>query len=79
MSGGELNVLHFILYGCETWSCTLRDEHRQSALENMVLRRLFVPKRDEVTGKWKRLHNEDPCGLYSSPTIVRVIKSRIMR
>jgi hypothetical protein len=67
-----LEVLHFYLYGCETWSCTLREEHRLRAFENSVLRRIFGPKRDEVTGEWKRLHNEE---LYSSTINTRVIKS----
>ena len=68
-----------VLYGFETWSFTLREERRLRVFENMVLRRIFGPKRDEVTGEWRKLHNEelhDPC---SSPNIVRVIKSRRMR
>jgi len=73
------NVLPFVLYGCEIWSLTLREERKLRVLENMVLRRIFGPRRDEVTGKWRRLHNEELNDLYSSPNIVRVIKSRRMR
>ena len=68
-----------VLYGCETWSLTLREERRLRVLENRVLRRIFGPKRDKVTGKWRKLHNEDLNNLYSSPNIVRVIKSRRLR
>jgi hypothetical protein len=67
-----------VLYGCETWSLTLREEHRLRVFENRVLR-IFVPKRDEVTGEWRKLHNEDLRDLYSSPSILRIIKSRRMR
>jgi hypothetical protein len=67
------------LYGCETWSLALREEQRLKVFENRVLRRIFGPKRDEATGKWRRLHNEELNDLYSSPNIIRVIKSRIMR
>jgi hypothetical protein len=66
----------FVLYGCETWSVTLREEHRLRVFENRVLRRIFGPKRDEVTGEWRRLHKEEFNDLYSSPNIIRVIKSR---
>jgi hypothetical protein len=68
-----------ILYGCETWSLTLREEHRLGVFENKVLRRIFGPKRDEVTGRWKKLHNEELHDLYSSPSIIRIMKSRRMR
>jgi hypothetical protein len=71
-------ILPVILYGCETWSLALREEHRLSAFENRVLRRIFGPKRDEVTGEWRRLHNEELNDLYSSPSIIRVFKSRRM-
>jgi hypothetical protein len=72
-------ILPVILYGCETWSLTLREEHRLKVFENKVLRRIFGPKRDEVTGGWRKLHNEQLCDLYSSPSIIRIIKSRRMR
>jgi hypothetical protein len=66
-----------VLYGCETWSLTVREEHRLRVFENRVLRRIFGPKRDEVTGRWGKLHNEELCDLYSSPSIIRIIKSRM--
>jgi len=72
-------ILPVVLYGCETWSLTLREEHRLRVFENRVLRRIFGPKRNEVTGKWRKLHNEELNNLYCSPNIVRVIKSRRMR
>jgi hypothetical protein len=68
-----------VLYGCETWSLILREEHRLRVFENRVLRRTFGPKRDEVTGGWTKLHNEELHNLYSSPSIIRMIKSRRMR
>jgi hypothetical protein len=71
-------ILPVVLYGCETWSLTLREEHRLRVFENGVLRRIFGPKRDGVTGEWRRLHNEKLNDLYSSPNIIRVIKSRGM-
>jgi hypothetical protein len=72
-------ILHVVLYGCETWSLTLREERRLRVFVNRVLRRVFGPKRDEVTGEWITLHNEGLNDLYSSPTILRVIKSRRIR
>jgi hypothetical protein len=72
-------ILPVILYGCETWSLTLRVERRLGAFENRVLRRIFGPKRDEVTGEWRKLHNEELHILYSSPNIIRQIKSRRIR
>jgi hypothetical protein len=72
-------ILPVILYGCETWSLTLREEHTLRVFENRVLRRIFGPKRDEVTGEWRKLHNEELQDLYSLPSIIRIIKSRSMR
>src|SRR5215469_12774855 len=71
-------ILPGVLYGCETWSLTKREECRLSVFENRVLRRVFGPKRDEVTGKWRKSHNEELRDLYSLPNIVRVVKSRRM-
>jgi len=68
-----------VLYGCETWSHTLRGERRLRVFENRVLRRIFGHKRDEVTGEWRNLHNEELNDLYCSHNNVRVIKSRRMR
>jgi len=67
-----------VLYGCETWSLTLREERRVRVFENRVLRGVFGPKTDEVTGEWRKLH-EELSDLYSLPNIVRVVKSRRMR
>jgi hypothetical protein len=72
-------ILPVVLYGCETWFLTSREEHRLRVFENRVLRRIFGPKRDEVTGGWRQLHNEELYGLYSSPSIIRVMKARGMR
>jgi hypothetical protein len=71
-------ILLVFLYGCETWSPTLWEEHRLRMFENRVLRRIFCPKRYEVTGQWRKLRNEELHDLYSSPSIIRVIKSRRM-
>jgi hypothetical protein len=63
------------LYGCETWSLTLREEYRLRVFENRVLGRIFGPKRDEVTGEWRKLHNEELHNLYSSPDITMQVKA----
>ena len=68
----------FVLYGFETWLLTLREERRLRLFENRALRGIFGPKRDEVTGEWRKLHNEEANVLYSSPNITPVIKSRRM-
>ena len=62
-------ILSVALYGCETWSLTLREERKLRVFENMVLRGIFWPRRDEVTGKWRRLHNEELNDLYFSPNM----------
>ena len=72
-------ILPFVLYGCQTWSLTLREERRLKMFENRALRRIFGPKRDEGTGESRKLHNEELNNLYCSPNIVLVIKSRRMR
>ena len=72
-------ILPVVLYGCETWSLTLREERRLRVFENRVLRRVFGTKRDEVTGEWRKLHTEKLRDLYSLSNIVRVVKSRRMR
>jgi hypothetical protein len=68
-----------VLYGCETWSLTLREEHRLRVFENRVLRRIFGPKRVEITGEWRKLRNGELHNLYSSPDVIRQIKLRRMR
>jgi hypothetical protein len=72
-------ILPVVLYGCDSLSLTLREEHRLRVFENRVLRRIFGPKRDEVTGEWRKLHNAELRDLYSSPSIIRIIKSWRMR
>ena len=68
-----------VLYGCETWSLILREGRRLRVFDNRVLRKIFVPRRDEVAGEWRQLHNEELSDMHCSPYIVRVIKSRRMR
>jgi hypothetical protein len=72
-------ILPVVLCGCEIWSLTIREEHRLRVFGNGVLRMIFGPKRDEVTGEWRKLHNEELHDLYSSPRIIRIMKSRRMR
>jgi len=72
-------ILPVVLYGCETWSLTLREECRLRVFENRVLRRIFGPKMDEGTEEWRKLHNEELNDLFFLPSIVQVIKSRKMR
>jgi hypothetical protein len=69
-------ILPLVLYGCETWSLMLTQEHRLRVFENRVLRRIFGPKRDEVKGEWRKLHNEKLHIFYSSPNIIRQIELR---
>jgi hypothetical protein len=68
-----------VVYGCETWSLTLREEHRLRLFENRVLRRIFGPERNEVTGECRKIHNEELHDLYTSPRITRIMKARRMR
>jgi hypothetical protein len=72
-------ILPVVLYGCETWSLTLREEHRLRVFENSVLRRIFGPKKGEVMGGLRKLHNEELRNLYSTTSIIKIIKSRRMR
>jgi hypothetical protein len=68
-----------VLYRCETWSLTVREEHKLRVFENRVLRRIFGRRRDGVTGGWRKLHKKELHNLYSSPSIIRIIESRRMR
>jgi hypothetical protein len=70
-------ILPVVLYGCETWSLTLRQEHRLRVFEKRVLRKVFGPKRDEMTGECRKLYNEELHDLYSSPSIIRIINEKI--
>jgi hypothetical protein len=72
-------ILPVVLYGCETLSLTVREEYKLRVFENRVLRRIFGPKRDEVMGGWRKLHTEELHNLCSSPSTIRIIKSRRMR
>jgi hypothetical protein len=72
-------ILPVVLYGCETWSLALREEHRLRVFENRVVRKIFGPKRDDVTGEWRQLHSEELHILYSSPNNTSQIKSGRLR
>jgi hypothetical protein len=72
-------ILPVVLYECETWSLTSREKHRLRVFESRVLRRIFGPKRDEVTGSWRKLHNEELHNLYSSPSMIKMTKSKRTR
>jgi hypothetical protein len=72
-------ILPEVLYGCETWSLILREEYRLRVFENRVLRRIFGPRRDDVTVEWRKLHNKELHNLYSSPSIIRMVTSRRMK
>jgi hypothetical protein len=71
-------IVPVVLYGCETWSLTFREEHRLKVFENRVLRRIFGPKRNQIMGEWRKLHNGELHNFYPSPDIIRQIKSRVM-
>jgi hypothetical protein len=68
-------ILPVVLCGCETWPLSFREERKLKVFENRVLRRIFGPQKDEVTGEWRKLHNEELNELYFSPNMARVIKS----
>jgi hypothetical protein len=70
-------ILPVVLYGCETWSLTIREEHKPRVFENRMLRRIFGPKRDGVMGGWRKLHNEELHNLYSSPSIIKVDEDEV--
>jgi hypothetical protein len=72
-------ILLVVLYGYETWSLSVREEHKLRVFENRVLRKIFGPKRDGVTGGWRKLHNEELHNFYYSPSIIRIIMSWKMR
>jgi hypothetical protein len=76
---GIYKTIIVVLYGCETWFLTLREEHGLRVFENRLLKRIFGPKRYEVTGWWRKLLNKELRDLYSSPSIIRMVKSRRMR
>jgi hypothetical protein len=75
----KIVILLVVLYGCENWSLTLREEHRLRMFENSLPRRIFGLKRGEVMGRWRKLHNEELCDLYFSLSIIRMMKLRKMR
>jgi hypothetical protein len=72
-------ILSVVLYGCEASSPTLREEHRLRVYGNRVLKRMFGPKRDGVTGEWRKIHSGELHNLHSCPSIIREVKSRKMR
>jgi hypothetical protein len=72
-------IFPVVLYGCEAWSLTLREEHRLRVFKNRVPRRMFESKKDEIMGDWRKIHNEELNYFYSLPNIITVIKSRRMR
>ena len=72
-------ILPVILYRCETWTLTLKEEKMLQVFENKVLRKIFVPKRDDQTGAWRRLHNGELHNLYEKPDIIRIVRSRRLR
>jgi hypothetical protein len=71
-------IVPAVLYGCETWSLTLREQHRLRVFQNRVLKRISGLKKDEIMGGWRKLHNEELRNLYFSPNIIRMIMSRMM-
>jgi hypothetical protein len=75
----KIIILPVVLYRCDIWSLTVREEHKLRVFEKRLLRRIFGPQRDGVTGGWRKMHNEEHHNLYSSPSIIRIIKSRRMR
>ena len=75
----ETIILPVVMYCCETWSLTLKEEHRLRVFENKVLRKIFGAMKDEITGEWRKLHNAALHALYSSPNIIRSLKSRLLR
>ena len=75
----KIIILPVVLYGCETWSLILREEHILRVFENKVLRKIFVAKKHEITGEWRKLHNVELQALYSSANIIRSLKSRRLR
>jgi hypothetical protein len=72
----KTTIFPVVLYGCKTWSLSLKEEHRLRVFENRAMRRIFGSKREEVVGDWRRLHNEELHNLYASPNTARLIKSR---
>jgi hypothetical protein len=72
-------IFTVVLYGCETWSLAVREEHKLRVFENRMLRRIFGTKRNGVTGGWRKLHNEELHNLFPSPSIIRIIKSKGMK